>query len=462
MKLIQFLGISKSYGKCTVLRDVEFAADAGEVILITGENGTGKSTLLEVITGQIAADTGECKISGQRPISLQATKLSNTLERIFRRSILGFRACIQAAPLFGSIPLNFHVLLANPFLVSKLNLDQKQNGHKFKQNEKFTSTFINDSRIPSQMSFGERRSFAIERQSAFSPLLCILDEPCAGLDANNIDLLRAQISNATNSGAVTIIIEHKSNISKIIDLIDQEYVLNNGFLEANKNLELQKTRTEDKDERLDNNTLTIEWKPNTSRNKNKKSASEKNFGLRAKVKFNSKSDSDSLPPLIRELANNPINIDKPGVLTIKAPNGWGKSTFCNMLAGVWSAFLVNLELNVSGIDINSTNPKRENLELTVMRSEPVFPPRTKVSTLFSISKATPHSRIRSLLNRYFETLSGGERRFVHLNLVLGRTGTKYYVLDEPLLGLDSNARSDAIEMIETSSKNGVIIIFSPT
>src|SRR4051812_45131957 len=58
------MGISKRYGGILALNNMHFAANAGEVHAILGENGAGKSTFIQILSGAVAADEGELRLNG--------------------------------------------------------------------------------------------------------------------------------------------------------------------------------------------------------------------------------------------------------------------------------------------------------------------------------------------------------------------------------------------------------------
>ena len=64
MPLLEAVGISKRYGGILALNNMHFAANAGEVHAILGENGAGKSTFIQILSGAVAADEGELRLDG--------------------------------------------------------------------------------------------------------------------------------------------------------------------------------------------------------------------------------------------------------------------------------------------------------------------------------------------------------------------------------------------------------------
>lgn len=63
---IEMKNISKAFGQNKVLRDVNFSIHSGEVHALMGENGAGKSTMMNILTGLLSADGGEILVDGQK------------------------------------------------------------------------------------------------------------------------------------------------------------------------------------------------------------------------------------------------------------------------------------------------------------------------------------------------------------------------------------------------------------
>lgn len=65
-EILRMSGIYKSFGGCKALTDVDFACNRGEVHVLAGENGAGKSTILKILAGLFEADRGEICLKGRK------------------------------------------------------------------------------------------------------------------------------------------------------------------------------------------------------------------------------------------------------------------------------------------------------------------------------------------------------------------------------------------------------------
>jgi putative ABC transport system ATP-binding protein len=178
--MLELRALTKTYNGRPVLRALSHSFAAGEFVAIMGESGVGKSTLLNLIAGLDAADSGEVLVDGQAMSSLaddDATRL--------RRSRMGF--VFQAFHVLPHLTLLQNVAL--PLLLNKLGQGRAE--------EMLAAVGLggrgND--FPRQLSGGELQRVAIARALVHRPALVLADEPTGNLDPDTadsvLDLLRA-------------------------------------------------------------------------------------------------------------------------------------------------------------------------------------------------------------------------------------------------------------------------------
>ena len=192
--MLELRELRKTYGGRTVLHGLSHQFLAGEFVAIMGESGVGKSTLLNLIAGLDAPDSGDIVIDGVRMAGLDddaATRL--------RRTRMGF--IFQA---FHVLP---HLTLAQNVALPLLLNNQGQERATLMLDAVGLAGRGAD--FPRQLSGGEMQRVAIARALVHRPALVLADEPTGNLDPETADsilaLLRAEIK---ASGASAIMVTH--------------------------------------------------------------------------------------------------------------------------------------------------------------------------------------------------------------------------------------------------------------
>ncbi len=203
---LELRGISKAYTNGRqVLSDLSYTLAAGEYVAIMGDSGVGKSTLLNLIAGLDAPDTGEIWVDG---VALSAR--DDDAATILRRRHFGF--VFQAFHVLPHLTLLQNVSL--PLLLNHLPLDRAET--------MLTEVGLmgREQDFPRQLSGGELQRVAIARALVHRPRLILADEPTGNLDPDTaqeiLQLMRAEIK---ANGAAGIIVTHSQAAAATADRI---------------------------------------------------------------------------------------------------------------------------------------------------------------------------------------------------------------------------------------------------
>jgi len=221
MTALAVTGLNKSFGGLRVTTGVSLRVDPGERRLIIGPNGAGKTTLFNLITGELAPDSGSIALF-DRDITTVPTR---------RRAHLGIARTYQIITLFSRDTILHNVRLAmlglsplrwNPLLA----LDRQQ--HLTAQGREALKRVGLDhiaDRPLAQTSYGERRRVEIAMALAQNPKVLLLDEPFAGLSIDERQDVR-KLLRAIPRDVTIVMIEH--DMDTALELADRITLLHFG------------------------------------------------------------------------------------------------------------------------------------------------------------------------------------------------------------------------------------------
>lgn len=169
--LIQFEGVSKSFGDHTVLDSVDVTIPQGAITVIIGKSGMGKSVLLKHMIGLMRPDTGIVRYQGRLLSSLRHRQLSE-----FKKKV---SYVFQGDALFDSMTVFDNIALP---LNEKTRLGQADISRKVKEKLDQLELFDVEDQYPSQISGGMRKRVALARALVTDPEIVLFDEPTTGLD----------------------------------------------------------------------------------------------------------------------------------------------------------------------------------------------------------------------------------------------------------------------------------------
>jgi len=170
--MIEIKDVHKSFGAQHVLRGVNLTIPRGEITVIVGPSGTGKTVLLRHIIGLIRPDRGRVIVDG-----VDISKLSNHELNEFRRR---FGMLFQNAALFDSLTVAENV--AFPLVESYRGRAQPDVGRIVDEKLGLVGLSGIGGKLPSELSGGMRKRVGLARAIVLKPSIILYDEPTTGLD----------------------------------------------------------------------------------------------------------------------------------------------------------------------------------------------------------------------------------------------------------------------------------------
>ena len=202
----------KRYRTRTVVKDVSFEVEQGEIAGLLGPNGAGKTTSFYMIVGLIQPNSGKIFLDDEEI----------TYEPVYRRAQKGIGYLSQEASVFRrlSVEDNIRAVLE----MTKLSKEEQKFRVESLLNE-FGLQKIRKS-LGIQLSGGERRRTEIARALALKPNFILLDEPFAGVDPIAVEDIQEIVSKLKDKNIGILITDH--NVHETLSITDRAYLLFEG------------------------------------------------------------------------------------------------------------------------------------------------------------------------------------------------------------------------------------------
>ena len=187
--MLSMSGVNQYYGGSHILRDVDLQAEAGQITVVLGRNGVGKTTLLKSLMGLVPIRTGSIALGGQ------------ALEKAtpFERARAGLGYVPQGREIFARLTVEENLLMG---------LAGKPAGTPLPQEifEWFPVLHEMRKRRGGDLSGGQQQQLAIGRALAAGPKVLVLDEPTEGIQPSIIKDIGRVIRKLADQGSVAIVL----------------------------------------------------------------------------------------------------------------------------------------------------------------------------------------------------------------------------------------------------------------
>ena len=213
MSLINLDNVTVSYGKTTVLKDLNLNVEKGELVSLLGPSGCGKTTTLRLIAGFLDSDKGDFNFNEQVYNNIPVHKRN-------------FGFVFQSYALFPHLTVYENVA----FGLKLRKTDSKEMGKRV--NEMLDIVDLKDygNRFPGELSGGQRQRVALARALVIKPDLLLLDEPLSNLDAKLRVKMRVEIRKIQQElGITTVYVTHDQE--ECFSISDKVAIMNNGIIE---------------------------------------------------------------------------------------------------------------------------------------------------------------------------------------------------------------------------------------
>jgi len=223
--LIRMEHMTKYYGRVRALEDVTFTVHESEIVGLLGDNGAGKSTLIKILSGAVAASSGDIYVRGEKA-SIRSTfdAIALGIETIYQDSALVTQLSIARNLFLGREPIK------PPRFLNRMDQAAMNEVARGLMRQVGITKNIPPTTPISSLSGGERQAVAIARAMHFDSDLIILDEPTNNLGVAETQGVLRFVRNARDSGHSCIFIAH--NIHHVFQVVDRIVVLRRGRIVA--------------------------------------------------------------------------------------------------------------------------------------------------------------------------------------------------------------------------------------
>jgi len=209
MPIVDIRGLRKRFGANEVLKGIDLAVEAGEVIAIIGKSGSGKSTLLRCINGLETFDEGSLTVDGQALLHGNAGAMRSLRQHV--------GMIFQSFNLFPHLSVGRNVMLA-PMQVKNRSADEAaKQARKLLERVGLADKF--DAR-PDQLSGGQQQRVAIARALAMEPAVLLCDEITSALDPELVGEVLRVVESLAADGMTLLMVTHEMTFArKVADRI---------------------------------------------------------------------------------------------------------------------------------------------------------------------------------------------------------------------------------------------------
>ncbi|MBI4542807.1 MAG: LPS export ABC transporter ATP-binding protein [Gemmatimonadetes bacterium] len=213
---LEGLGLTKSYGRRTVVDRVDIALEQGEIVGLLGPNGAGKTTTFYMLVGLVAPQAGRIVLDGKDIGAMP----------MYRRARRGIGYLPQEPSVFRRLTVEENLAA----ILETLPVDDDERARRLEVLlDELSIRHLRRNKAYS-LSGGERRRLEITRALVTRPKFMLLDEPFSGVDPIAVHDIQTIVAGLRHKGIGVLITDH--NVEQTLDIVDRAYIMFEGRVQV--------------------------------------------------------------------------------------------------------------------------------------------------------------------------------------------------------------------------------------
>lgn len=448
--ILEMKDICKSFGGVHALKHVEFSCRRGEVHILAGENGAGKSTILKILSGLYPADSGEIFFNGN--------KVHFTSPRKAQQA--GIAMVYQELTLIPDLTVLENVFLNKEETKRFGAVDKKKMEQQLQKLMDTYGIHINTNAFVKTLSVAQQQMAEILKCLLRDPELIVLDEATSALAQKEVQQLFSVIRTLKAHGKTVIFISHR--MEEVHEIGDRVTVFKDGEYVGTRII--SEITNDDLIQMMIGRSIDAVFPPKNDQDSHNVIFSASNINLGNVLK------------------NISLDVYEGEILGIAGLQGHGQTELMNTLGGALERQSGSIYVHQRPVKVNSAGqaiacgislvpsdrkaeglllnlPIRQNLALTSLKQ------RKKLGFLIDKKKETAFSNemVKQLsikahnINNPVSSLSGGNQQKVVLGKAIA-TSPKVILFNEPTRGIDVEAKREFYVIMRNYARQGIAVI----
>ncbi len=227
MKLLETKKLSKTFGGLSAVSNVDMYVNSGEILGLIGPNGAGKTTFFNLISGMYRPSSGQIIFQDKEVHGFKGYQMAMAgIARTFQNIRLLSNLTVLENVLLGSFTRGKAGLWGAVLKGKRVKEEEKRVRHESAQQLELVGLQDYANQLAGGLSYGQQRKLEIARALALYPALLLLDEPTAGMNAEEVEEIMSLVRYLKSLNKTIVLIEH--NMHLVMNLCERVIVFDHG------------------------------------------------------------------------------------------------------------------------------------------------------------------------------------------------------------------------------------------